>query len=291
LTEQTRACPACSAANRPTRELCAACGAGLDDGVVPPAPTAADGAPDPPSPPTLRRRRRRHRRWLVPLLGGLALGALLVLALTLAGLGPLATGPDVPAADFDASAYPEEPGPLTMTDIATRSTAAEADAEAAVAIADGDPTTAWRSSGELSEDADVLDTIDLVLEGPSWVAGIELANGDQADREAYDASSPLREVRLTFDGGTVVLAELLDIGLQRQAVTLPEPTLTTVIRIDVLQRVPGPHDELAVSELGPVGWPARGEDVDLAARRADAEPATGAVGPDLPLGSRTRLLP
>jgi hypothetical protein len=228
----------------------------------------------------------------VPVVGGAVLIAVLVLALTLAGLGPFASGPDVPAADFDGSVYVEDAAPLIVTDIATRTTSPDTDAEAAVAMADGDTTTAWRSSGEVDPTSDVLETIDLVFDAPAWVEGIELANGDQLDRDAYDASSPLREVRITFDGGVVVDAELLDIGLRRQAITLPEPTLTTEVRIDVLQRVPGPHDQLAVSELTPIGWPAAGDDVDVAARRAQADPATGPAGPTLPLGAGRRgLLP
>jgi hypothetical protein len=288
LTEQSRTCPSCAATNPPTRELCAACGAGLDDGVVPPTPVRRE-APDPPVVP---RRRRSHARWLVPVVGGAALIAVLVLALTLAGLGPLAPGPDVPSADFDASAYAADAAPLVVTDIATRTTSPDADAEAAAAMADGDTTTAWRSSGEVDEASDVLETIDLVLDGAAWVERIELANGDQLDRDAYDASSPLREVRITFDGGVVVDAELLDIGLRRQSIPLPGPVLTTEVRIDVLQRVPGPHDQLAVSELTPVGWPATGDDVDVAARRAEADPATGPAGPTLPIGAGRRgLLP
>lgn len=288
MTEQSRTCPSCAAANPPTRELCASCGAGLDDGVVPPTPVERS-APDP---PTVRRRRRSHARWLVPVLSGAALVGVLVLALTLAGLGPLASGPDVPAADFDRSSYDADAAPLTVTDIATRTASEDADSEAAVAMADGDPTTAWRSSGELDPTTEVLETIDLVFDGPAWVERIELANGDQLDRDAYAASAPLREVRITFDGGVIVLAELLDIGLQRQVVPLPEPTLTTVVRIDVLQRVPGPQDQLAVSELTPVGWPATGEDLDVAARRAEVDPATGTADPTLPLGAGRRgLLP
>jgi hypothetical protein len=288
LTEQTRTCPSCAVANLPTRELCAACGAGLDDGIVPPVLVRRE-APDP---PTVGRRPRSHARWLVPVVGGAALVAVLVLALTLAGLGPLASGPDVPAAEFDESAYAGDAAPLVVTDIATRTVSRDADAEAAVAMADGDPTTAWRSSGEVDETSDVLETIDLVFTGPAWVERIEVANGDQFDRDAYDASSPLREVRITFDGGVVVDAELLDIGLRRQAIRLPEPTLTTVVRIDVLQRVAGPDDELSVSELTPVGWPATGEDVDVAGRRAEVDPATGPAGPTLPLGAGGRgLLP
>ncbi|MEX0836148.1 MAG: hypothetical protein WD010_08660 [Nitriliruptor sp.] len=47
MTEQPRICPACAAPNRPTRELCASCGVGLDDGVLPPHADRPE-APDPP---------------------------------------------------------------------------------------------------------------------------------------------------------------------------------------------------------------------------------------------------
>ncbi|MEX0836149.1 MAG: hypothetical protein WD010_08665 [Nitriliruptor sp.] len=204
---------------------------------------------------------------------------MLVLSLTLAGLGPLAPGPDVPSVEFDATSYRAEAELLTLSDIATRTTAPDADAEAAAAIADGDLTTAWRSSGEVRPGSDLLDTIDLVLADPAWVERIELHNGDHLDREAYDGSSPLRRVRLTFDGGVEVFAELLDVGLRAQAVTLPEPVLTTVVRIDVLERVAGPNPQLAVSQIGLVGWGATAGDADVAARRASAEPATGPTTP------------
>jgi hypothetical protein len=285
VTEQPRTCPGCGAANRPGRELCARCGAGLDDGIVPPSPARRE-APDP---PVVRARpRAAHARWLVPLVGGVVVAALLVLALTLAGLGPLASGPDVPAAEFSDTTYGDEPTRLVLSDVATRTTSPDADAEAAAAIADGDPTTAWRSSGEVVAGSEVLDTIDLVLSEPAWVERLELRNGDHLDREAYDASAPLREVRLTFDGGVVLRAELLDIGQRAQSVTLPEPVLTTVLRVDVLERVAGPSDQLAVSELDLFGWVADGDDAELADRRASVEPATGPTGPDVPVGLERR---
>lgn len=273
LTEQPRTCPSCEAANRPARELCARCGAGLDDGVLPPHPVRRE-APDP---PVIEPRKVAPHRWLVPLVGVVALVVILVLGLTLAGLGPLARGPDVPGADFDAGRYGAEPGPLVLSDVATRTTTP--DAEAPAAIADGDPTTAWRSDGTAAADRDVLDTIDLVLDEPAWVTAIELRNGDHLDREAYDTSARLREVRLRFDGGVVIDADLLDIGLRAQQVELPEPVLTTVLRIDVLRAVDGPNDQLALSGVELIGWLAVGGDVELAADRARAEPATGPAAP------------
>jgi hypothetical protein len=256
------------------------CGVDLEDGVLPPQAVRGE-APDP---PVVEPAPRAHHRWLVPLIGGLVLVGVLVLVLTLVGLGPLARGPDVPGAEFDAGRYRGEPASLVLSDVATRTTSEDADAEAAAAIADGDPTTAWRSDGTAVADREVLDTIDLVLDEPGWVDRIELLNGDHLDREAYDESARLREVRLRFDGGVVVLADLLDIGLRAQAVELPDPVLTTVVRIDILRAVYGPNDQLAVSGIELFGWPAAGDDVALAEERAAAEPATGPVLPSVPTG-------
>jgi hypothetical protein len=158
---------------------------------------------------------------VLPLLGAVVLVGVLVLALTLAGLGPLARGPDVPSAEFDEARYGDEATMLVLSGVATRTTSPDADAEAAAAIADGDPTTAWRSDGTAAADRDVLDTIDLVLDEPGWIERIELLNGDQFDREAYDASARLREVRLRFDGGVVIRADLLDLGLRPRSSSCP----------------------------------------------------------------------
>lgn len=230
-----------------------------------------------PSPP-------RHDRWLVPLAGAVALSGIVVLGLTLFGLGPLASPPEVPAATFGPGRYAGDPAALPLASVATRTTAADADAEAAAALADGDPQTAWRSAGTASADGEILDTIDLVLDGPAWVERIEVLNGDHGDRESYDRSARMREVRLRFDGGVVLLADLLDLGTRAQAVTLPEPVLTSVVRIDILRAVEAPSEQIAVSGIDLVGWPAVGGDVDLATERAAAEPATGPTGGPTGLG-------
>lgn len=281
MTEQPRTCPSCAAANRPGRELCARCGAGLDDGVVPPRPVRRE-APDPPLAEATTA--GRHDRWLVPLAGAVALIGIVVLGLTLLGLGPLASPPEVPAAEFAADRYDGDARSVPLSSVATRTTAPDADAEAAAAIADGDPTTAWRSDGTASADREVLDTIDLVLQEPAWIERLELLNGDHGDRESYDRSARLRQVRLRFDGGVVLLADLLDLGTQAQGITLPEPVLTTAVRIDVLRAVEAPSDQLAVSGIELVGWPAVGDDVELAGERAAAEPATGGTGAPTGLG-------
>jgi hypothetical protein len=242
--------------------------------VVPPQPVRRE-APDPPLAEVAP---ARHDRWLVPLAGAVALIGIVVLGLTLFGLGPLASSPDVPAATFEPARYDGEVRALPLASVATRTTAADADAEAAAAIADGDPTTAWRSDGTASGDGEVLDTIDLVLDGPAWVRRIEVLNGDHGDRESYDRSARMREVRLRFDGDVVLAADLLDLGTQAQGITLPEPVLTSAVRIDIIRAVEAPSDQIAVSGIELVGWPAVGDDVELAAQRAAAEPATATTG-------------
>lgn len=221
---------------------------------------------------------------MVPLAGAVALIGIVVLALTLFGLGPLATPPEVPAAAFAPDRYGGDARALPLSSVATRTSAPDADAEAAGAIADGDPTTAWRSDGTASADREVLDTIDLVLQEPAWIERLELLNGDHRDRESYDRSARLRQVRLRFDGGVVLLADLLDLGTQPQGITLPEPVLTSTVRIDILRAVDAPSDQIAVSGIELVGWPAVGDDVELAEERAAAEPATGGNGTPTGLG-------
>lgn len=248
--------------------------------MLPPHPVRREA----PAPPTLEPVPAAHRRWVVPLVGAVGLAVILVLALTLVGLGPFASGPDVPGAQLDVGRYPGDPTELAIADVATGTTASGEDAESATAIVDGDPATAWRSGASTTTDAEVIDTIELGLARPSWVTRIELRNGDHLDREAYDRSARLREVRLRFDGGVVVDADLLDIGLRAQAVTLPEPVLTTVIRIDVLRAVELPNDQLALSGLELFGWPAIDGDVELAEERSRAEPATGPAARGLPRG-------
>jgi hypothetical protein len=273
VIDLARTCPACGVDNRSSRELCGGCGADLDTGEVPPRPTRRD----PPQP----RDRRRGRRWrpgrlLVGLVAAVVVAGGLLLALTLLGLGPFASDPAVPDVDFDEAAYPDEPGVLDLSDVATRTTASDAAADAPAAMADGDPATAWRSESGVGEvEGRPGETIDLVLREAGWVERIVLRNGDQAEADAYAASDRLRRVRIGFDGDVVVLVDLLDLGLGRQEIVLPEPVLTTVTRIDVLETFPGETGELALSEIALHGWTATAEDADVATERAEASPVTG----------------
>jgi hypothetical protein len=220
-------------------------------------------------------------RWIVPFLAACLLVALLVAGLTIAGLGPLASRPQAPPVEFEAADYPGDASRIELSNVATLTTATGDDVEAPSAMADGDPETAWRSDGTATDlrTEDDGEIIELVLAEPAWVERIALRNGDQLDEDAYVASARLRRIEVSFDGGEQVVVDLLDRGLESQEVVLPEPLLTTEVRIDVLEAFAGESDELALAEIALVGWRAVGEDVETAAARADAEPASGPVTP------------
>jgi ribosomal protein L40E len=269
----TTACVACGAANSARRELCGHCGADLESGMLP--PVADDEAAPTPRP---RQRRadhgREHRRGLpvwALVLGLLALVGAIVLALSLAGLGPLAVGPSLPEAEFDAEAYGGDPGPLPLAEIAT-STTLEADdgvEHDASHMADDDPATAWRSDGERFEDG-VGETIDLHLTDPAWVERLVVNNGLQRDADGYAENARIRRAELVLDGGERISIRLEDLGLQRQAIEFPEPRLTTTIRVEVTESFPGDDTpDLAVSDTVLEGWQARGEDIERAQELAE----------------------
>lgn len=272
MTEQPRSCRSCGATNRGTRELCGTCGADLESGTVPPRAVQRE-APDPPSGPETR---IRHSRWVLPVVGAIVLVALLVAGLSFAGIGPFAPSPTVPEAAFDETRYPGDAAPVELSDVAALTTAQGADVEAPAAIADGDPTTAWRSDGTATDLDGTAggETIDLYLESPAWVERFVIHNGDQLDTDAYAASARLERIRITFDGGEAAVVDLLDHGLEPQEVVLPEPWLTSAIRIEVLAAYDGDeNDEIALSEVALLGWEADAADVETAVARAEADPA------------------
>lgn len=271
----SRACPACGADNHGDRELCIACGADLDDGQAPPRqrgvqPGAVPSDDD----------RVRGRGGLLWVVLAILLGiAVVIVGLGFAGIGPFARGgPLLPGADFDADAYTSEAEAIVVSDIATDTALEEFDGRPAgvSSMADGDPATAWRSEGAATpdEDGEGGEVIDLVLADPAWVSRIVLRNGDHLDPEAYVDASRLREARIVFDGGVSVLVDLQDAGLQEQEIELPEPQLTSVVRIEIREVFLGSeYEELALSSIELEGWAATDEDAEVAARRAELRPA------------------
>jgi hypothetical protein len=265
-----RDCPSCGAPNSPRRELCGRCGVDLETGVTPPRP-AEDERPSP-----ARRagaagtERHRKHTWMVGL-GALAVVAAVVVGLTLAGLGPLAGTPSLPDAEFDADVYAGEPEVLLLSDIATSSALEPSGGESydATQMVDDDPTTAWNSDGSQAEDG-VGETIDLFFADPVWVQRLVFNNGFQRDAQTYADNARIRRADVLLDGGERLSVRLEDLGLQRQAIELPEPLLTTTVRIQVTETFPGDtYPDLAVSDIALEGWPARGEDVEVAQERAE----------------------
>jgi hypothetical protein len=266
----SRRCPSCGAPNSPRRELCGRCGVDLETGVSPPR-AAEDEQPSP-----ARRagaatsQRHRTQGWLIGL-GGLAVVVAVVVGLTLAGLGPLAGAPSLPEADFETDVYGDEPEVLVLSDIATSSALEPSGGETydATQMVDDDPTTAWNSDGSQAEHG-VGETIDLFFADPVWVQRLVFDNGFQRDAESYADNARIRRADVLLDGGERLSIRLEDLGLQRQAIELPEPLLTTTVRIEVTETFPGDtYPDLAVSDIALEGWPARGEDVEVAQERAE----------------------
>lgn len=272
-----RRCVACGWSNLPYRELCNRCGADLDTGVVPPWPL--EPAPTGGSQRTTPAPRARRRvRWWVPVVGVVGVVAVVVAALAFTGIGPFASDPDVPAASFDAGRYEAvERGTLAVTEVATMTTAEPDQGRSFTAsqLVDGSAWTAWRSAQDQLPEG-ISEKVDLVLASPAWVDELRISNGDQRDADSYAELARVRRARLTFDGDEQVIVNLLDIGRSEQLVTLPEPHLTTAVRIEILEVFPGTDgDSVAVSDLALVGRDVDAEDADLAAARAEARPAAG----------------
>ncbi len=271
--EGTRTCPSCGAPNSPRRELCGRCGADLETGVSPPRPVEAEPSTEH-GPAEPERERRRLSPWLV-VAGIVLVAALVALALTLAGLGPLAEGGSSPDPEFDAAAYEGQAAPLLLSDIATSSALPSSGGESydATQMVDDDPRTAWNSQGSQAEDG-IGETIDLFLAEPAWIERLVINNGFQRDAETYADNARIRRAQLRLDGGEQVTIRLEDLGLQRQAIEFPEPVLTTTVHLEVTEAFSGDaYPDLAVSDLELHGWPATGEDVEIAEQRAETDRA------------------
>ncbi|MEX2503257.1 MAG: zinc ribbon domain-containing protein [Egicoccus sp.] len=271
-----RTCPSCGGPNSASRELCGRCGADLETGTIPPR---ADGRPDGTPPSTAPR-----RRWAGPALLVLAVLLVMVGGLAAAGVGPFGDeAATVPPVEFDATAYTDDPERLAAAEIATRTTLPTQGGTSfdPAQMVDDDASTAWNSDGSVEVVADgVGERIELLLEEPAWVNQIVVRNGDQRDADAYAANGRIQRARVTLDGGVVLLVNLLDEGLAAQAVDLTEPVLTTGVSIEVLDVFEGDtHPDLAISDLALHGWPAQGDDVEVAGDRAAARPFTATPAP------------
>lgn len=274
---ERRMCPSCGAPNSPRREVCGRCGADLETGSTLPR---ASGRPAPEQPPDEPLGEPGRGRLLPILFGVVLVIGLIVVGLGLAGLGPFAQTVGVPSAEFDASLYPDEAEELALSDVAARTTleaSGDEDFDAGQMV-DADPETAWNSDGSQLEDG-VGEVIDLILAEPAWIGQVVVTNGFQRDADTYAANARMRRAAITFDGGERVVTNFLDLGLERQAVQLPEPLLTTTVRIEVLESFPGDtHPDLAISDLDLEGWTALGDDAEIAAERAELRRAASSGG-------------
>jgi hypothetical protein len=276
----TRRCPSCGIENHPGRELCGACGVDLDTGALPPRPraetpwrTTASTA----TAPSASSRRPSRRTWLVAsaaVAGTSVLVALAVLAMT---ADPEL--PEVPPARFVGSDYPDDRlGPVVLDSISTLTSRAPADGRDfdAANAADQDPASAWHADAA-SVPEGAAETIDLFLDRPAWIAQLVILNGDHLDGRAYESVGRIQRARITFDGGRSVIVTLLDQGRQAQVVELPEPVLTTSVRVEVLAALSGTtRADVAISDLELWGWLAVGDDTELARERAAVLPAAAA---------------
>lgn len=265
-----RTCSSCGAPNSWRRDLCGRCGADLDSGISPPRPDPAAGGGSPVA-GAPRATPDDGRRWPWVLGAGIGVAVLVAVGMTIAGLGPLAGEPSLPTAAFDDTRYAGEAQALALSDIATRTTLPSSGGEEyePTLMADDDPDTAWNNDGAQLEDG-VGETVDLFLEEPAWIHRLVITNGFQRDSDAYAANGRIRRAEVTFDGGERVLIRLEDLGLERQAVELPEPRLTTTVHIQVTETFEGDtHPDLAVSDLLLEGWVADDEDREVAEERAE----------------------
>lgn len=279
-TVELRPCRSCGAANHPERELCWSCGVDLASGVRPPAladraGAAWSGGPSQSAPASIG-----ARRWWIPVGAVLGSVAVILLGLWFAELGPFAPPPDrLPAVEFPAERYPGEPGDIGISDVATTTFRAAGGSRSYLPqhLGDQDPTTAWHAdSSQLPEG--VEETVDLYLVAPAWVSGIIVGNGDQFDSEAYAAAGRVQRARILLDGDSAYETVLLDLGREPQVVELPEPVLTTTVRLELVDVLAGEEwPYAAVSRLGLLGWEADAEDAALAQRRGEQAPAAGVI--------------
>lgn len=272
-----RDCPACGAPNAPGRTLCGRCGADLETGQVMriPAMTYAPSSPgDEPARETAPhgtvRRPDRRRSWLVAaavVVVGVLLGVLVGMLVALDGDDePEETIPDAPA--FDASRYDDETDPIPVASLGATSTNTVAGEELSVArMVDGDLSTAWENDGQVNRHG-LGEQIVVEFADAAWLESIVIGNGAQEDDARYLGDARLQRIRVTFDGGDAVEVTVNDLqGLQ--IVHLPDPVLTTGLRIEVLETYEGDtYRELGISELRFHGWVAEGEDAEIASERA-----------------------
>ncbi|MFP4148862.1 MAG: NADase-type glycan-binding domain-containing protein [Nitriliruptoraceae bacterium] len=282
----TLRCTSCGQVNDRSRELCRACGLDLD-------PNARTSVPVTGSRPAAPARSRWvPRRWWVLPLAVVATVVAVAAGLRLVEAGPFAPEVDpLPVLPFPAQRYPDGPVALELSDIGTVTTARGEDGRGTspASMVDADPATAWRGDPSALPPG-VPETIDVTLAEPAWLDAIVLANGDHRDAAAYEASGRIERLELWVDGDLHLDLALLDLGRDRQIARLPEPLLTTGVRLVVVATFAGSeHTGPALSALELRGYPADAQDAEVATSRAAQRGVLGAPArAQRPLGVRAR---
>lgn len=271
-----RPCPACGTAAHPQRELCPACGADLDSGERLPFPAQGPAAPARRSgvaaADRLHSALHHVRDRLVLAVLGVALTVTFVVGgLVVAGRGPFAPPAVLPAVGFDPARYPADPGVLLVREVGS-----VPPSEGEEALLDGTAETAWRAVRDPSGSVRLV----LVLDEPAWIARVVMLNGDQSSSDAYERSGRARRILLVLDGDRRIGVDLLDVGRDRQVIALPNPELTTLVEIELVEAFDGVRaDDIALSGIELLGWVADGDDRASAIVRAGDRVDGPTLGP------------
>ncbi|MDP8960542.1 MAG: hypothetical protein M3N32_02830 [Actinomycetota bacterium] len=246
-------CPRCGAANGPRRMMCGRCGAHLSSkSVAPPLQAVVDEPVEVTAASPARWRLVLAIVTLSALVGTLA-GALVLMRVR-------GENPAVAAPVFDRTAYPEQSGDLEIAEVTATSTLAPRGSitYAAELVVDGDPQTAWNEGAEPGRGEG--ESLRMRLAQPAWVARLLIRNGYQKDQATFFDNARASRLLARFDDGSLYELVLLD-RMGEQVVEFPVPALTRAIVLEVIAAYPGVHyDDLALSEVLPQGWVARGAD-------------------------------
>jgi len=223
------ACPKCGAPNSAARWQCARCGETFDDRAndepsVEVTPPPEDAVPvQPESAPWVA---------LITVVVGVAAVAVAVAMLASRGVGPFGS--------------PEEPAPVTQAaqakveEVRTSTTAVDSSQGL---VADGDPTTAWRTDGD-----GVEQWVELRLASAVQIDHLLVWNGDQSSNRSFTGTDRLRDVVIVFpDVGKQYTATFPDRNANFR-VDMPDPPVARRIRIAVTS-VYGDAGQAALSEV------------------------------------------
>lgn len=223
------ACPKCGAPNSAARWQCARCGETFDDRtndepsveVTPPAEEATPVQPE--SAPWVA---------LITVVVGVAAVAVAVAMLASRGVGPFAS--EEPAAPVTQAAR------ATVDEYSASATAPDS---AARLVADGDPTTAWRTEG-----AGDGQWVELRLESAVQIDHLLVWNGDQSSSRSFTGTNRVRDVLIIFpDGGKRYTATFPNRNANFR-VDMPDPPVARRIRIRI-DSVYGDAGQAALSEV------------------------------------------